>query len=168
MNSPGLDTPVWPNRAYRVLPGLRLTDLQQVSVRVAKEAADFPVGLLRRGEKYRPATLQSFVRGTAVRDLERELVAHYIGRRRRRERDRRLVRRGAASRDQQYPRAGDLKDGRRSPVLANLTRAENIPIEVMRSLEIAHDTQHGHLDAVGWKSQEYLFSDAEPTMLGME
>src|SRR6266480_5042091 len=43
------------------LPGLGLTDLQQVSVRVAKEAADLPVRLVRRREKYRPAPLESLI-----------------------------------------------------------------------------------------------------------
>src|SRR5207253_2939503 len=39
---------------HRGLPGFGLTDLQQVSVGIAKEAADLPVGLVRWSEKYRP------------------------------------------------------------------------------------------------------------------
>ena len=92
-------------------------------------------------------------------------MAHHIGFPRRCECDRRLVWGRSSACHQQQPGAAKLQDGRGASILADQFGAENVPVEMPRTVEIADDPQYSHLDAFGGKASVHSWSLSTRTSL---
>src|SRR5438094_5649176 len=122
-----------------------------MSIRVLEETPNLPVALHGRGQERSSPRRQDLISRTAVRNSDRQLVAHHFPCRRWRECDRRLVGGWPSACDQQQPGPGELQDDRGATVLTKLLCAQHVSVEVARLLEVTHYTQHGHLDSLGGK-----------------
>ena len=161
----GLRHRLTPRIGLGLRAGLRLADLDEVSVRIAEEGADLPVGLDRLGQEGRAPVAQRRERRPAVGDPDRHRMTDDVRVGRRRERDRRLVGGRAAAGDEEQPRPEGAQDARGPAVLAVYLGAEHVAIERACPIDVGHDQDVGELHPLGRKAVAHR-RPAEPLTPG--